>query len=45
MVLNAVEAMGSVDAGARELLISTEQSQTNDALVIVRDSGPGIDPE
>jgi PAS domain S-box-containing protein len=45
LVLNAIEAMGSVEAGARELLISTEQSQTNDVLVAVRDSGPGIDPE
>jgi signal transduction histidine kinase len=45
LVLNAVEAMGSVDAGARELVISTEQSQTNGILVAVRDSGPGIDPE
>jgi signal transduction histidine kinase len=43
LVLNAVEAMGSVEAGARELMISTAQSETNDALVIVRDSGPGID--
>jgi signal transduction histidine kinase/ligand-binding sensor domain-containing protein len=45
LVLNAVEAMGSVDAGPRELLISTEQSQANGVLVAVRDSGPGIDPE
>jgi C4-dicarboxylate-specific signal transduction histidine kinase len=45
LVLNAVEAMGSVEAGARELMISTAQSETNDALVIVRDSGPGIDLE
>jgi PAS domain S-box-containing protein len=45
LVLNAVEAMGSVDAGARELVISAEQSQTNNILVAVRDSGPGIDPE
>jgi signal transduction histidine kinase len=45
LVLNAVEAMGSVDVGARELVVSTEQSQTNDILVAVRDSGPGIDPE
>jgi C4-dicarboxylate-specific signal transduction histidine kinase len=45
LILNAVEAMGSVAAGARELLISTEQSQTNDLLVAVRDSGPGIDLE
>ena len=45
LILNAVEAMGSVEAGPRELLISTEQSQTNGVLVAVRDSGPGIDPE
>jgi signal transduction histidine kinase len=43
LILNAVEAMGSVETGARELLISTEQGNTG-ALVAVRDSGPGIDP-
>jgi PAS domain S-box-containing protein len=42
LVLNAVEAMGSVEAGARELAISTEQHGTG-VLVAVRDSGPGID--
>src|ERR1700720_2458004 len=36
--------MGSVEARARELLISTEQDNTG-ALVAARDSGPGIDPE
>jgi PAS domain S-box-containing protein len=45
LILNAVEAMGSVAAGARELLISTEQSLANGTLVAVRDSGPGIDPK
>ena len=45
LVLNAVEAMGSVEAGPRELLISTEQTEANGVLVTVRDSGPGIDPE
>ena len=45
LILNAVEAMSSVDEGARELLISTGQSRTNGVLVAVRDSGPGIDPE
>src|SRR4029077_5804598 len=45
LVLNAVEAMGSVEAGTRELLISTEQNQAKGVLVAVRDSGPGIDPE
>ena len=45
LILNAVEAMGSVEAGPRELVISTEQSLTNGVIVAVRDSGPGIDPE
>ena len=45
LILNAVEAMSSVEEGARELSISTEQSQTGGVLVAVRDSGPGIDPE
>src|SRR5262245_51241182 len=35
--------MGSVEAGARELLISTEQDHTG-VVVAVRDTGPGIDP-
>jgi PAS domain S-box-containing protein len=43
LILNAVEAMGSVEAAPRELLISTEQDHTG-VLVVVRDSGPGIDP-
>src|SRR5207302_9865217 len=43
LILNAVEAMGSVETGARELLISTEQDHRG-VLVAVRDSGPGIDP-
>ena len=42
LVLNAVEAMGSVDVGPRVLSISTEQDRTG-TLVAVRDSGPGID--
>jgi signal transduction histidine kinase len=44
LILNAAEAMGSVEEGARELLIVTEEDQTG-ALVVVRDSGPGIDTE
>ena len=42
LILNAVEAMGSVETGLRELLVSTEQDHTG-VLVAVRDSGPGID--
>ena len=45
LVLNAVEAMSSVEGAPRELLISTEQIPGNGVLVAVRDSGPGIDPE
>jgi PAS domain S-box-containing protein len=44
LLLNAVEAMGSVEAAPRELLISTEQDRTG-VLVAVHDSGPGIHPE
>jgi PAS domain S-box-containing protein len=45
LILNAVEAVRSVEDGARELSISTKQIQTSDILVAVQDSGPGIDPE
>jgi signal transduction histidine kinase len=44
LVLNAVEAMGSVQGGPRELSISTAESDADGVLVAVRDSGPGIDP-
>ena len=43
LILNAAEAMGSVEAAPRDLLISTEQHHTG-VLVAVRNSGPGIHP-
>ena len=43
LLLNAVEAMGSVKAKPRDLLISTEHDHGG-IVVAVRDSGPGIDP-
>ena len=39
LILNAIEAMGSVDAGPRELLISTEQDHTGCPCVSARFRG------
>ena len=44
LVVNAVEAMSGVDAGARELLISTGKVEPDGVLVAVRDTGPGLAP-
>jgi PAS domain S-box-containing protein len=44
LILNAVEAMSSTEAGARKVSISTEQHRTG-VLLAVADSGPGIDPK
>ena len=45
LILNAVEAMGSVQERPRDLLISMGKNQANGVLVTVRDTGPGIDAE
>jgi PAS domain S-box-containing protein len=44
LTINAVEAMGDVGEGARELRISTGMDASNCVRVAVRDSGPGLDP-
>ena len=47
LIVNAIEAMSTVDGSARELLIRTARAGS-DVLVEVRDSGPGLqtaDPE
>ena len=43
--MNAVEAMSTLEEGARQLSISTEQCETGEIRVAVCDSGPGIDPQ
>jgi PAS domain S-box-containing protein len=43
LIMNAVEAMSGVD-GSKELLISTARTATDDVLVAVQDSGPGVAP-
>jgi PAS domain S-box-containing protein len=45
LILNAIEAISSVDDETRELVISTESSAAQDVLVCIADSGPGVAPE
>ncbi|MGK6310229.1 trifunctional serine/threonine-protein kinase/ATP-binding protein/sensor histidine kinase [Variovorax sp. DT-64] len=45
LILNAIEAMGGVDAEVRKLVICTESSPPKGLLVTIGDSGPGIAPE
>ncbi|HEX5460779.1 MAG TPA: AAA family ATPase [Steroidobacteraceae bacterium] len=42
LIINAIEAMGGVIDGVRELIISTGTEDSGDILVTVRDSGPGL---
>jgi signal transduction histidine kinase len=43
LILNAVEAMGGIDEGARELRIGTDTDASGGVLVSVRDTGAGLD--
>jgi signal transduction histidine kinase len=43
LIVNAIEAMGGIDEGTRELRIKTERAAAGGVLVTVRDSGPGLD--
>ena len=45
LIVNAVQAMGAVEEGPRELFITTAQAEPNGVLVAVKDSGPGLAPE
>jgi two-component system, LuxR family, sensor kinase FixL len=44
LIVNAVQAMGTVEQGPRELFITTAQAEPNGVLVAVKDSGPGVAP-
>jgi PAS domain S-box-containing protein len=44
LIVNAVQAMGALAEGPRELSIATVQAEPNGVMVAVRDSGPGLAP-
>src|SRR5262249_51779836 len=44
LIMNAVEAMSSVDNRQRLLLVKSTHHGASDVLIMVQDSGPGIDP-
>jgi signal transduction histidine kinase len=43
--MNAGEAMNAMPDGARVLDIRSKLGQTNEVIIAVKDSGPGIDPK
>ncbi|MEA2848844.1 MAG: hypothetical protein QOG78_4125, partial [Rhodospirillaceae bacterium] len=45
LIVNAVQAVGAVAEGPRELFITTARAEPDGVLVAVKDSGPGLDPE
>ena len=45
LIMNAVEAMSSVDNGERSLLLTSDLHGSSDVVITVEDSGPGIDPD
>src|SRR3984957_372455 len=45
LILNAVQAMGAVTNGIREVLITTSQTEPNEVCLEVQDTGPGLSAE
>src|SRR5258705_1581536 len=45
LILNAVQSMGAVTNGAREVLITTSQTEPNEVCLGVQDTGPGLSAE
>ena len=45
LITNAIEAMSSTAAGLRILRLRSEATDTDECIVAVEDSGPGIEPE
>src|ERR1700751_3065247 len=45
LILNAIQAMGAVTDGTREVLITTSRTGPNEVCLVVQDTGPGLSPE
>ena len=45
LILNALQAMETVNEGARQALITTSRTELNDLCIGVQDTGPGLSPE
>ena len=45
LIMNAIEAMSSINEEERELLISTGADASGTVVVRIRDKGPGLDPQ
>ena len=45
LILNALQAMGAVSEGPRQVMITTRQIESNDLYVGIQDTGPGLNPE
>jgi len=43
LIINAIEAMSTVNDGPRQLLVGSQKDESPTVRVIVRDSGPGLD--
>jgi signal transduction histidine kinase len=44
LIMNAVEAMSAPEIEERSLLVKSDFHETGDVLIMLEDSGPGIDP-
>jgi signal transduction histidine kinase len=45
LILNALQAMGEDREGARQVLITTSQTESNDPCIGIQDTGPGLSSE
>jgi signal transduction histidine kinase len=45
LIINAIEAMGSIPEGSRDLIVKSARNDTYSVLVSVQDSGAGLTPQ